>query len=109
MNELISNGLSKSLDQIYRGFLERPTKVANDSISLSERQSLPTPMKLYSAQNFLRPLFGKDAPKPPSFGDHPDYAYLKQTRGKQFGAITTLFMDLESSTRLGLLYEPEEV
>lgn len=42
----------------------------------------------------------------PSIGDHPDYLHLKNNRQREYGAITKLFLDMEGSTRLGLLLLP---
>ena len=63
----------------------------------------------YEFQNRLRPMFGKGKSHPPSIGDHPDFAHLKGTNLEEFCAVTTLFMDMEGSTRLNLLYPPSDV
>src|SRR5262245_53531860 len=63
----------------------------------------------FEIQQELRPLFGKGAPVPPSIGDHPDFVHLKGTTDVAFAPVTTLFMDMEGSTRLGLIYEPQQV
>jgi adenylate cyclase len=62
-----------------------------------------------SIQQALRPLFEKGPTRLPTFGDHPDFAHLRGTTNTEKCAITTLFMDLEDSTRLGILYPPEAV
>src|SRR6266496_1906379 len=64
---------------------------------------------MHSLQRILRPLFGKGPPNLPEIGDHPDFQHLKGTTNQQFAPITTLFFDIENSTRLGLLYDPEDV
>lgn len=74
--------------------------------SLSEKKlSELTP----SIQQILRPIFGKVKPVIHSIGGHPDYDHLKDTDNIEYGQITTLFMDIESSTRLGIIYKPDEV
>ena len=63
----------------------------------------------YSIQRVLRPLYRKGVPQPPDIGDHPDFNHLLGTDNKIYCPITTLFMDIESSTRLSLLYPLEDV
>ncbi|WP_437899439.1 nucleotide-binding domain-containing protein [Sorangium sp. So ce124] len=63
----------------------------------------------YEIQEALRPLFGKGSPVEPSIGDHPDFEHLRAPRTTEYSPITTLFMDMEGSTRLGLIYDPEKV
>lgn len=60
-------------------------------------------------QQALRPLFEKRSPAAAGFGDHPDFVHLRGTTNTEKCAVTTLFMDLEGSTRLGILYPPEAV
>jgi class 3 adenylate cyclase len=64
---------------------------------------------LYKVQNALRPLYGKGEPHPPAIGDHPDFEFLRGTTLEEFCPVTTLFMDLEASTRLGILYPLSDV
>ena len=62
------------------------------------------------AQLALRNLFGKSCSLPTStIGGHPDFDYLESTGEVTKASIATLFMDIESSTRLGVLYTPEDV
>lgn len=63
----------------------------------------------YSIQRILRPLYQKGEPQLPDIGDHPDFKKLQGTAEKVYCPITTLFMDIESSTRLSLLYPLEDV
>jgi len=63
----------------------------------------------YFLQDIFRPLYGKGQPHVPTIGDHPSFEHLKGGTQKDFCQIVTLFMDLEGSTRLGILYSPEEV
>lgn len=80
-------------------------KVTGRSVVLDSRAIVP----MHSIQSILRPLFGKGPPRAPDIGDHPDFRDLKGTANKVYSPISTLFMDIESSTRLGLLYSPDEV
>jgi adenylate cyclase len=62
-----------------------------------------------SYQDAIRPVFGKGAPRAPDIGDHPDFRYLKETGEQIYSPITTMFMDMEGSTRLNLLFPLEKV
>ncbi len=55
-------------------------------------------------RNTIRTAFGKGNSLVPTIGDHPDFMHLKGTDDTCYCSITTLFMDIESSTRLSLLY-----
>ncbi|NLO79760.1 MAG: transposase family protein [Xanthomonadaceae bacterium] len=44
---------------------------------------------------------------PADFGDHLDYAHLKGTDRQEYGPIVTMLMDMEGSTRLGVLLKLE--
>jgi class 3 adenylate cyclase len=63
----------------------------------------------YRMQSVLRPLFGKSGYCEPAIGDHPDFLHLKGSDDRVFCPITTMFVDVEGSTRLGLLYPVEDV
>ncbi|NGP89698.1 adenylate/guanylate cyclase domain-containing protein [Fodinibius halophilus] len=63
----------------------------------------------YELQRLFRPLYGKEGVGEPSIGDHPDFEHLRDSKEIEHNSITTLFMDIVSSTRLGLLYSPQEV
>jgi len=55
-------------------------------------------------QSLIRPVFAKPGIKTPTFGPHPDYCHLLGTTNTERGAVTTLFLDIAGSTRLGLVY-----
>ncbi len=71
------------------------------SLEVASRTAI-TP--LGSLQALIRPVFTKQGVKPPTFGPHPDYVHLLSTANTEHGAITTLFLDVANSTRLGLVY-----
>lgn len=75
---------------------------------LTESQDV-TPIQINVAQDVLRPLYGKDRPVKFGIGDHPEFEHLKSSNGVEFGPTTTMFVDIEGSTRLGLLYPLEKV
>ncbi len=80
---------------------------ANEARENSIKAASAAPAASY--QNTIRPLFGKGPAQPPDIGDHPDFRYLKGTDQSVNFPITTLFMDMEGSTRLNLLYPLEKV
>lgn len=75
----------------------------------SGARSLPQIVQQYHFQKIIRPLWGKRDLATPAIGDHPDFTNLAGTNNIAYCPITTLFMDIESSTRLGVLYNPENV
>jgi class 3 adenylate cyclase len=94
--------LDDRLGAVFAGRLDRGSRLAR-----ARADSAIIPM--HSLQGVLRPMFGKGPPREPDIGDHPDFRRLKGTTDKVYAPISTLFMDVESSTRLGLLYPPEDV
>jgi adenylate cyclase len=109
----ISDNLRYQLSDTYRQYMNDAgqgslTKTANrhgDSADFGDVEIIP----LYSIQNLLRPLYNKGEAQPPDIGDHPDFRHLKGTHNRIYCPITTLFMDLEGSTRLNLIYSLEDV
>lgn len=75
-------------------------------------QNLPAPKINYNFENKIRELFNK--PKKDheirEIGCHPDFKNLECNDSKlTFGYSVTLFMDIIGSTKLGVIYSPEEV
>ncbi len=77
--------------------------------ALAGRSATEPVVQRDSLQAPLRKVYGKGNPLPIAYGDHPDFEHLRGTNQTEHCAITTLFMDIESSTRYGLLYPPEDV
>lgn len=71
--------------------------------------NIPQLVQQYSFQKRLRTIWQKEGLAPSIIGDHPDFSHLANTNNVEYFPITTLFMDIESSTRLGILYDPEKV
>jgi adenylate cyclase len=63
----------------------------------------------YTFQNWLRPLYGKGKSAPSAIGDHPDFVHLSGTDRVEYHGITTLFMDMEGSTKLSRFNPLEDV
>jgi len=78
-------------------------------VTASARAEIHPIVPQYYFQNLIRPIWGKAGITPPAIGDHPDFKDLAGTNEIAQCPITTLFMDIESSTRLGVLYRPEQV
>lgn len=102
----------KSLNSIFPQYFE-DLKKSERSYSLSESVR-PTRKALEVAnssdtQQIIRPLFGKEGVSTASIGGHPDFDYLANTENTEKSSIVTMFIDMESSTRLGVLYNPEDV
>lgn len=77
------------------------------SIELVEANNQLVPYKTLQAP--IRVSYGKGEPSEACIGDHPDFVHLKHSGEICYHSITTLFMDIESSTRLSLLYNLEDV
>lgn len=102
--------LDEKLQEIYSRFFKKINRnvpvLTFESMTDSVSRSL---IPKYSMQDILRPLFGKGNSLPPDIGNHPDFNHLLQTDDLVYCPITTMFMDMEGSTRLNLLFSPEEV
>lgn len=97
-----------SLVEQRRSFLNqsKTASLSEGRTGLTSKESIqPIDTSGESLQDSLRPFFGKQGHKRPSIGGHPDYNDLKDTNQVQKGAITTLFVDMEGSTKLGLLHD----
>jgi adenylate cyclase len=107
------SGVKESLAGIYNEYLhpqmEKRAMLEFSEMSLKADASQTEIVPQYSVQNILRPLFGKGPAQLPIIGHHPDFEHLKGTKNQEKCPIVTLFMDIESSTRLGILYQPEDV
>ncbi len=103
LEERLGEAFAHYLDDARRGGVVHYSRAAAFKAQPQE------PDRFYEVQGLLRPLFGKEGFRPPDIGDHPDFGHLKGTDELVYCPITTLFMDIESSTRMGILYRPEEV
>lgn len=75
-------------------------------------QNLPAPKISYNFENKIRELFNKPLKdhETREIGCHPDFKNLEQNDSKLIrGYSVTLFMDIIGSTKLGVMYSPEEV
>lgn len=59
----------------------------------------------YAIQRPIREWFGKDGINTGTIGAHPDFEYLDGTDGMKNHHITTVFVDIQNSTRLSLRYD----
>jgi adenylate cyclase len=106
MGSVVKN-LSEAFD--YYSNIKSQAEFNKSLNSFNENRALVKVIPQYSLQNNIRPLFGKAGNNMPCIGNHPDFNYLAGTDGKINNHIVTLFMDIENSTRLNLLYDLEEV
>lgn len=102
------DGLSRAFQgnlEWYDHGIERYAKQIANALESYAPPAVPSD----SVQHALRPLYGKGEPQLPCIGDHPDFLELKGTDETCYCGIATLFMDIESSTRLSHLYELDDV
>lgn len=87
-----------------------PTKNTTSSLQLfSESTSVTQIIPQFLFQEIIRPIWKKPGLAQAIIGDHPDFKHLAGSDIIEKFPITTLFMDIVSSTRLGILYPPEKV
>jgi class 3 adenylate cyclase len=63
----------------------------------------------FGIQEAIRGLFGKKRTNAHSIGGHPDFQHLNAPGMTDYGFNVSLFLDIKGSTKLGLVYSPEEV
>jgi len=63
----------------------------------------------YRVQENIRALFGKEGHNPAAIGGHPDFDHLENVGLQKRGHVVSLFVDIKGSTKLGVMYTPEEV
>lgn len=104
------DGLLRSFESgLQSPLIASPTQYSVKCFNESRRAAAHEVITLDNTQQTLRPLFGKGPAQPPAIGDHPDFLHLKGTDETCFCSITTMFMDIESSTRLSLIYPLHDV
>ncbi len=104
------DGLLRSFESgLQSPLIASPTQYSVKCFNESRRAVAHELITLDDTQQTLRPLFGKGPAQPPAIGDHPDFLHLKGTDETCFCSITTMFMDIESSTRLSLIYPLHDV
>ncbi|WP_313088428.1 nucleotide-binding domain-containing protein [Atlantibacter hermannii] len=62
----------------------------------------------YGVKEVVRQNFGKHGPLSPTFGCHPDFEKIDEGVLKN-GYSVTMFMDIIGSTKLGVVFSPENV
>jgi len=108
--------LRSELVDIYENYRQEAgkgsiRKAGETVLAFSEAKTTTQLIPFKSIQNLIRPLYGKrtEDDNLPCIGDHPDFEYIKNTGSICYHPITTLFMDIENSTRLSLIYNLEDV
>ncbi|WP_260407374.1 adenylate/guanylate cyclase domain-containing protein [Pseudomonas cichorii] len=82
-----------------------------ESVSLEDyagTEALASHVQEYKIQQQIRQYFGKEGSNEPKIGGHPDFDHLEKGSSAQ-GYVTTLFVDIQGSTRLGVCYPPSLV
>lgn len=102
----IRTSLENIYQQNYRSLPQTKNASFNEGLQAKSFSVQPAAQK---AQSWLRELYNKSGVPDNSIGGHPDFLHLRNTNNVEKCAITTLFMDLEGSTRLNLFYTLEEV
>lgn len=93
--------ISQTLDSLFRKGPSHFTKAANQ-LQESHRSA-------DDAGNKLKAFLGRANRRyPQNIGPHPDYEHLKIDQSER-GHVTTLFVDIKSSTKLGFKHPPETV
>lgn len=78
---------------------------ANESYAVRADSALPALQEEYAVQLPIRRWFGKQPQvNNGSIGCHPDFAHLEGTDEIEYHYVTTMFIDVKDSTRLGLRY-----
>jgi adenylate cyclase len=107
--DAVTRAYDRYLDASDRRLLSKAAARQDAIVEGIATPGASTLMHHFEIQDALRPLFGKGSSVEPCIGDHPDFEHLKRTRATEFAPITTLFLDMEGSTRLGLVYPPDRV
>ncbi|WP_122604052.1 nucleotide-binding domain-containing protein [Pseudomonas viridiflava] len=81
------------------------TRMAAESASFESVEQVHD----YNVQNNIRQLYGKPGISDAVIGGHPDFDHLVESRAWENGFVTSLFVDIQGSTRLGVYYSPEMV
>ncbi|AZD07753.1 Adenylate cyclase, class 3 [Pseudomonas sp. NFPP07] len=63
----------------------------------------------FGIQEQIRQLFGKRGLPNAKIGGHPHFNNLEVEKRQSYGYAVSLFMDIKGSTKLGLIYPPEDV
>lgn len=104
------------MNEIYGSFsLEQPVFKSDrtlliESISLdSISAAISADEHEFKVQENIRSLFGKKGHRLALIGGHPDFEHLEATGAQENGYVVSLFVDIKGSTKLGLVYSPEQV
>lgn len=112
----------KSFDAVFDRSIQKSINAADSSLELLVERRLKRSMESsemlsdtntaeaeFGIQEAIRGLFGKNKTNAHSIGGHPDFQHLSSPGMTEYGFNVSLFMDIKGSTKLGLVYSPEEV
>ena len=112
----------KSFDRVFDRSIQKSMRVPGyglESFEGSSQQRAMDSAELLASSNVaeaefgiqeaIRGLFGKKRINAHSIGGHPDFLHLDTPGMTEYGFNVSLFLDIKGSTKLGLVYSPEEV
>lgn len=92
-------GLESLSESVQRRVMDSSEMLASSNVAEAE----------FGIQEAIRGLFGKKRTNAHSIGGHPDFQHLDTPGMTDYGFNVSLFLDIKGSTKLGLVYSPEEV
>jgi class 3 adenylate cyclase len=92
-------GLESLSESVQRRAMDSSEMLASSNVAEAE----------FGIQEAIRGLFGKKRTNAHSIGGHPDFQHLDTPGMTDYGFNVSLFLDIKGSTKLGLVYSPEEV
>lgn len=92
-------GLESLSENVQRRAMDSSEMLASSNVAEAE----------FGIQEAIRGLFGKKRTNAHSIGGHPDFQHLDTPGMTDYGFNVSLFLDIKGSTKLGLVYSPEEV
>ncbi|WP_256577901.1 adenylate/guanylate cyclase domain-containing protein [Pseudomonas sp. NFIX28] len=92
-------GLKSLSGNVQRRAMDSSEMLASSNVAEAE----------FGIQEAIRGLFGKKRTNAHSIGGHPDFQHLDTPGMTDYGFNVSLFLDIKGSTKLGLVYSPEEV
>ena len=101
-------------EKLRRKTLKKSFETFDSNMVLESIQASVSRSQQLQQENFniipkIRGLFGKTGAVESAIGGHPHFNYLAESGGQQYGYTVSLFMDIKGSTRLGIIYSPEDV
>lgn len=97
-----------NLESFEKGYLGLDESIQTREFYKSLRGEIDT-LEPKTAMAVLAELVGIKDIAVPVLGDHPDFAYLRQTGGHEFHNVTSVFIDVSKSTTFWKKYNHEQI